>query len=123
MLVQAGKGTRRRIVLLNNPTRKALKAWFDVRPETALPKVFTMQRGAITSRAVQTLMADIGERARIQKMTPYMARHSFAKNLVNSGVTLEKVAMLLGHTSLDTTMIFTTPGLSDLDQAVRVLDD
>ena len=52
------------------------------------------------------------------KMTPHMARHTFAKNLVNSGVTLEKVAMLLGHTSLDTTMVYTTPALSDLDQAV-----
>jgi hypothetical protein len=29
---------------------------------------------------------------------------------------------LLGHTSLDTTMVYTTPGLSDLDRAVRVLD-
>jgi site-specific recombinase XerD len=55
-------------------------------------------------------------------MTPHMARHIFAKNLVNSGVSLEKVAMLLGHSSLDTTMVYTTPGFSDLDQAVRVLD-
>lgn len=85
-------------------------------------QVFTTQRGAITARAIQALLADIGKRARIQKMTPHMARHTFAKNLVNSGVTLEKVAMLLGHVSLDTTMVYTTPALSDLDQAVRVLD-
>ena len=123
LLVRAGKGTRQRVIPLNNTVRKALKAWFDIRPETAPQKVFTTQRGAITSRAVQALLADIGKRARIQKMTPHMARHSFAKNLVNSGVTLEKVAMLLGHTSLDTTMVYTTPGMSDLDQAVRALDD
>ena len=122
LLVRAGKGTKQRVIPLNNTARKVLNAWFDVRPEIALPKVFTTQRGAITSRTVQTLLADIGERARIQKMTPHMARHTFAKNLVNSGVTLEKVAMLLGHTSLDTTMVYTTPALSDLDQAVRVLD-
>lgn len=122
LLVRAGKGMRQRVIPLNNTARKALKAWFDVRPGTALPNVFITQRGAITSRAVQALLADIGKRARIQKITPHMARHSFAKNLVNSGVTLEKVAMLLGHTSLDTTMIYTTPGMSDLDQAVRILD-
>lgn len=122
LVVRAGKGTKQRVIPLNNTARKALNAWFDVRPEIALPKVFTTQRGAITCRTVQTLMADVGERARIQKMTPHMARHTFAKNLVNSGVTLEKVAMLLGHTSLDTTMVYTTPGLSDLEQAVRVLD-
>jgi integrase/recombinase XerC len=122
LVVRAGKGTKQRVIPLNNTARKALKAWFDIRPEGALQKVFTTQRGAMTSRTVQTLLAEIGVRAKIQKMTPHMARHSFAKNLVNSGVTLEKVAMLLGHTSLDTTMVYTTPGLSDLDQAVRVLD-
>jgi len=123
LLVRAGKGTRQRVIPLNNTARKAIKAWFDIRSETTLQKVFTTQRGTITSRAVQALLADIGKCARVQKITPHMARHSFAKNLVNSGVTLEKVAMLLGHTSLDTTMVYTTPGMSDLDQAVRVLDD
>lgn len=123
LLVRAGKGTKQRVIPLNNTVRKTLQTWFDVRPETALLKVFTTQRGAITSRAVQSLLADIGNKARIQNMTPHMARHTFAKNLVNSGVTLEKVAMLLGHTSLDTTMVYTTPGLSDLAHAVNVLDN
>ena len=51
-------------------------------------------------------------------MTPHVASHTFAKNLVNSGITLEKVAMLLDHSSLDTTIAYTTPGMSDLEQAV-----
>lgn len=84
--------------------------------------MFTTQRGAATARAVQSLLEELGKSARIQNMTQHIARHTFAKNLVNSGVTLEKVAILLGHSSLDTTMVYTTPALSDLDQAVRVLD-
>ncbi len=120
--VRAGKGEKQRVLPLNNTVRKSLKAWFDVRPETDLQKVFISQRGPLKARAVQSLLEDLGKSARISKMTPHMARHTFAKNLVNSGVTLEKVAMLLGHTSLDTTMVYTTPGFSDLDQAVRVLD-
>ena len=122
LLVRAGKGEKQRVIPINNTARKALIAWFDVRPETKSSKVFITQRGEITSRAVQLLLEDLGKSARIQKMTPHVARHTFAKNLVNSGVTLEKVAMLLGHSSLDTTMVYTTPGLSDLDQAVRALD-
>ena len=123
LLVRAGKGEKQRVIPLNNTARKSLKAWFDVRPDNnTLRKVFTTQRGAATARAIQSLLDELGKSTRIQKMTPHMARHTFAKNLVNSGVTLEKVAMLLGHTSLDTTMVYTTPGLSDLDQAVRLLD-
>lgn len=120
--VRAGKGEKQRVLPLNNTVRKSLKAWFDVRPVTDLQKVFISQRGAIKARAVQTLLEDLGKSARISKMTPHMARHTFAKNLVNSGVSLEKVAMLLGHTSLDTTMVYTTPGFSDLEQAVHSLD-
>ena len=30
--------------------------------------------------------------------------------------------VLLGHSSSDTTMVYTTPGMSDLDKAVRTLD-
>ena len=91
---------KQRVLPLNNSARKSLTAWFDVRPETDLQKVFISQRGAIKARAVQSLLEDLGKSARISKMTPHMARHTFAKNLVNSGVSLEKVAMLLGHSSL-----------------------
>lgn len=120
--VRAGKGDKQRVIPLNNTVRKALKTWFEIRPDTDSQNVFISQRGAMKARAIQTLLEGLGNSARIQKMTPHIARHTFAKNLVNSGVSLEKVAMLLGHTSLDTTIVYTTPGMSDLDQAVRSLD-
>jgi len=120
--VRAGKGEKQRVLPLNNTVRKSLLAWFDVRPDTDQQKVFISQRGAIKARAIQTILEDLGKSTRISKITPHMARHTFAKNLVNSGVSLEKVAMLLGHSSLDTTMVYTTPGFNDLDHAVRLLD-
>src|SRR5574338_1223897 len=120
--VRTGKGEKQRVLPLNNTVRKSLKTWFEVRPETDLQKVFISQRGGMKVRAVQSLLEGLGKYANISKMTPHMARHTFAKNLVNSGVSLEKVAMLLGHSSLDTTMVYTTPSMSDLDQAVKVLD-
>jgi len=56
-------------------------------------------------------------------LSAHILRHTFAKNLVDAGVTLEKVASLLGHSSLDTTRVYTTPGKSDLEKAVRALED
>lgn len=120
--VRVGKGTKQRVVPVNDTARKALKAWFEVRPDIKAQRVFITQRGPATVRAIQSILEDLGKDTHIEKMTPHMARHSFAKNLVNSGITLEKVAMLLGHSSLNTTMVYTTPGMSDLDRAVRVLD-
>ena len=55
--------------------------------------------------------------------TPHQLRHSFCKNLVNAGVSLEKVALLAGHESLDTTKIYCKPSLSDLDIAVAMIGE
>ena len=120
--VRAGKGTKERTIPLNESCRKAIKAWYLVRLINKPSKVFTTQRGYATTRAVQTVLESIGESAHVENLTPHVARHTFAKNLINTGVSLEKVAMLLGHSSLDTTMVYTTPGMSDLDKAVRTLD-
>ena len=45
----------------------------------------------------------------------------YSKNLIDAGVSLEKVASLLGHSSLNTTRIYTTPGERDLEAAVERL--
>ena len=51
-------------------------------------------------------------------VTPHMLRHSFAKNLINAGVGLEKVAALLGHSSVAVTQRYTTPSEMDVEEAV-----
>jgi site-specific recombinase XerD len=94
--VRAGKGTKERILPLNDFCRKAIKEWYSVRPTDKANRVFTSQRGPATTRAVQSILEDIGEAAHVENLTPHVARHTFAKNLVNAGVSLEKVAMLLG---------------------------
>jgi len=48
-----------------------------------------------TLKCLRALLEDFGKSAHIPKMTPHMASHTFAQNVANSGVTLEKVAMLL----------------------------
>jgi integrase/recombinase XerC len=121
--VRAGKGTKERVIPLNEACRKAIRAWYAVRPTEDSGRVFMTQRGPATTRAIQSILESGGEAARVENLTPQVARHTFAKNLVNAGVSLEKVAMLLGHSSLDTTLVYTTPALRDLEKAVSTLDD
>jgi site-specific recombinase XerD len=57
--------------------------------------------------------------ARLADVTPHSLRHRFGNNLVDAGVSLEQVAALLGHESMDTVMIYTKPSNGDLEKAVR----
>jgi len=54
--------------------------------------------------------------ARLKAVTPHTLRHTFGKNLVDAGVSLDRVAQLLGHESVDTTRIYTTPSAQDLQR-------
>lgn len=127
LLVRKGKGNKQRTVPLNVDARKALRAWLDTRPirkNNDFVFIAVSRKGThpITSRTVQRVVKRYGKQAELPKVTPHILRHTFAKNLVNSGVTLEKVAALLGHKSLNTTRIYITPSLKDLEKAVAKVE-
>ena len=118
--VRQGKGLKERVVPLHREARRLLARWLQVRPETDHRILFTTLRGApLSKRAVQTVVAQAGEMAGIPQLTPHVLRHTFAKTLLDSGVSLDKVAALLGHSDLNTTRRYTTPSAEDLTQAVE----
>jgi integrase/recombinase XerC len=120
--VRQGKGGKQRIVPLNLDARRALQDWLNARPEDGTDFIWIAvesdQEQALSSRSVQRALTRIGQQAGLSTLTPHMLRHSFAKNLIDSGVGLEKVASLLGHSSLNTTRIYVTPNQADLERAV-----
>lgn len=102
-----GKGSKVRMVPLNREARAAfaqLKIPFGLRPWR-----------------VQYMVALIGRRAGIE-VSPHVLRHTFAKNMMDAGVSIDRVAALLGHSNLNTTRIYTTPGEKDLQMAVETLE-
>ena len=56
---------------------------------------------------------------RLEEVTPHTLRHTFGKNLVDAGTPIDRVASLLGHESVDTTRIYTTPSEQDLQREVE----
>jgi integrase/recombinase XerC len=125
VLVRQGKGGRVRTVPLNVQARRAMQEWLTVRPGNG-SHVWVQVEGepsdGLSNRSVQRVLVRIGQDAGLEHLTPHVLRHTFAKNLVDSGVGLEKVAALLGHSNLNTTRIYITPNQKDLEQAVERLD-
>jgi site-specific recombinase XerD len=120
-----GKGRKYRTVPLNSEAQRALGDWLDLRladrGDYIWVAVESEQDGPLSSRSVQRVVRRYGEEAGIENLTPHVLRHTFAKNLVDQGVGLEKVAALLGHSSLNTTRIYITPSKKDLQKAVETI--
>ena len=124
VLVQNGKGGKQRDVPLNTDARKAIQDWLAVRPATKSDLIWISvesDSGSLSGRAIQRVFQRYAQDAGLDAFTPHLARHTFAKNLVNNGVSLEKVAALLGHANLNTTRLYITPDKRDLEFAVEKL--
>jgi len=111
----SGKGDKIRLVFLSAKAKEVLKKYLDKRQdiEEALfvsfskanqPKVL----GRITPRSVQRALRYYAAKAGIsRKVTPHTIRHLFATDLLQNGADLRSVQMLLGHSNLNTTQIYT----------------
>ena len=73
----------------------------------------------LSLRSLQAIVSQAGKIAGIPDLTPHVLRHTFAKTLLDGGASLDKVAMLLGHSDLNTIRRYTTPSAEDLAQVVE----
>lgn len=119
--VRDGKGGKARTLPLNTATRQAISTYLAIRSTQPSSPLFLGQRGAIGSRQLQRLLKKYSRQAGLESetVTTHSLRHTFGKNLVDSGVSLDQVAQLMGHANLNTTRIYTTPGRGDLERAVE----
>jgi integrase/recombinase XerC len=117
--IRTGKGMKSRSIPLSVHVRKALQAYLRERSDEDEEDVFLGQRGPLSEWGIHAIVKKYAYQARLEDVTAHTLRHSFAKNLVDSSTSLDQVATLLGHESLDTTRIYTQPSERDLEQAVQ----
>lgn len=123
VVVREGKGTKRREIPLNAKARKALHEYLQMRPDVESNGLFLGQHNeGVQNKTIQRAVRRYAEKAGLKNTTPHTLRHSFAKALIDAGVSLEKVATLLGHSNLNTTRIYTTPGEAELEDAVGKIE-
>jgi len=122
LVVNHGKGEKRREVPLNRDAREALMSLGYGQFMNPEQLIFKGQRGPLTARGVQFLLKHYSSILK-DRITPHNLRHSFCKNLINAGVGLEKVAVMAGHESLETTRRYCEPSLLDLQQAVDLIGE
>ncbi len=109
-----GKGGKERLVPLGEEALALLEEYLGKsRPLLlgARQSVFlfvTRRGGPMTRQAFWYLIKRYARQAGIIKpLSPHTLRHAFATHLINHGANLRAVQMLLGHSSLSTTQIYT----------------
>ncbi len=107
-----GKGDKVRVVFLSNSAKKVIKEYLNKRKdmEEALfvSLVSNRENNRLTPRSVERLVKQSAIQAGItKKVTPHIIRHSFATDLLENGADLRSVQMMLGHSDISTTQIYT----------------
>ena len=70
---------------------------------------------------MQGALRKLAHWARIPDLSPHVLRHTFGKNLADTGAGIQLIADLMGHESLETTRRYIQPGHADLAAAVDKL--
>ncbi len=120
VVVRSGKGGKYREVPLNKDARQKLRDWLAVRQSDSENLFFGRRSDVLKPRGVQRVISELAAAARLDTdvVTPHALRHTFGKNLVDAGEPLDRVALLMGHSNLNTTAIYTRPSGADLAAAV-----
>ena len=108
-----GKGNKQRVVPMGKAAIAALERYKDARERLLGPRqsgfLFVNRGGGRMSRQnVWLRLAAYGRQAGIRKrIAPHLLRHSFATHLLARGADLRSLQMMLGHSDISTTQVYT----------------
>jgi integrase/recombinase XerD len=108
-----GKGGKERAVPLGASAVGWTQKYLSIRPrlltrdKTAAELFITEVGHRLSRQAFWKLIVRYGEKVRIGHITPHLLRHSFATHLLENGADLRSVQMMLGHSDISTTQIYT----------------
>lgn len=119
-----GKGGKVRVVFLSDKAKDAIKKYMALRKDMEealftqvsseiIHKKADSKNGkkeikALTRRSIERIVKHYAIKAGIsKKVTPHIIRHCFATDLLQNGADIRSVQIMLGHSNISTTQIYT----------------
>lgn len=116
--VKKGKNSKQRLIPFNQTSAKILRDWmyeyrnYLIKDKTE-SKLFINQwgkpltGGTLNVRLQRIINESENEKLKQKKISLHSLRHSIATHLLSNGMDIQKVQKFLGHSSLETTQIYT----------------
>lgn len=120
-----GKGSKERMLPLNEVVFGAINEYLDVRGMNGSPALFLNKFGKrLSGRSIENIVRKYVLQTGIFKhrISPHKLRHTFATLLHAKDVDILEIQALLGHASITSTQIYTHTSSSRLRAAVKKLD-
>jgi len=104
-----GKGSKERLVPFGETALDSLKEYLSEREQSSSKEIFLSNRGKKMTRVAfwQRVKIYLIRENLKNSISPHTLRHAFATHLLNRGADLRSVQLLLGHSDLSTTQIYT----------------
>lgn len=123
--VRDGKGGKERMFIIPDRLRDELRRWIRERALEPEDWLFKGYKGShYSDSGVRKIVEEAAGKAGISKqVSPHTLRHSFATHLLENGYSLIEVNRLLGHSRLETTMVYTHMAKPKMFNIKSPLDD
>ena len=127
LYIQQGKGSKDRYTVIDNVAIDAFKNWLAIRPESQF-FFCTLQGGQLDQRYIREVCYRLSKKAGVyiqdgtqqKPVHPHAFRHTFATRALNDvGMNIREVQVMLGHSSLASTMIYTHVQPKELAEKYR----
>lgn len=111
-----GKGRKMRLCFIDERTERLMNEYLARRTDDCDALIISYKNlTRMTPTNVQLLVKNSARRAGINKrVTPHVLRHSFATNFLQNNGNIRYLSTMLGHSSLDTTLVYAHVADNDL---------
>jgi len=117
--IRHGKGDKEKVTYINELTLNYLVKYLtDAKVETGA--LFqTNRHKKYTTSGIRRMLSRLAERARVENVHPHRFRRTFATTLASRGMDIQDIKTLMGHTDINTTMLYVTSNNIKVNNSYR----